>query len=113
MQCVDYLFGKTLVIESTASDPDRRATISELLRLILAHTGGILFLRQLALLGSVYGFVDVRVKLTDMGTEEAGVCGTAALGAPPSGEKSADAQQQISQDAGPAPEVAVGGDGPQ
>jgi hypothetical protein len=61
---VDYLFGKPLVIESTAPDPRRRKLISELLRLILGHNGGILMLQQLALLGSVHGFVDVLVKLT-------------------------------------------------
>jgi len=122
---VDYLFGKPLVIESTAPDPDRRRIIGELLRLILGHNGGILLLQQLALLGSVYGFVDVLVKLQprcDDAQDTAGVCGTAALGQPPSGERSgegsagspgaaqpagtvdpADAAQR--DDAGPAPEA--------
>ncbi|HEX8522912.1 MAG TPA: phage portal protein [Tepidisphaeraceae bacterium] len=80
---VDYLFGKSIVIESRAKDPARKEQIGELLRLILGHNGGILFLQQLALLGSVYGFVDVLVKLADGGEEVAGVCGTAALGQPP------------------------------
>ena len=61
---VDYLFGKPLVIQSAAPDANRRRLIGELLRQILAHNGGILLLQQLALLGSVYGFVDVLVKLT-------------------------------------------------
>ncbi|HYO11441.1 MAG TPA: hypothetical protein VER17_20925, partial [Tepidisphaeraceae bacterium] len=60
---VDYLFGRPLVIESAAPDPDRRALISELLRQVLAVNGGILLLQEMALLGSVYGFVDVLVKL--------------------------------------------------
>lgn len=64
---VDYLFGKAIVITSGAPDPSRRVTIGELLRLILAHNGGILFLQQIALLGSVYGFVDVLVKLEPEG----------------------------------------------
>src|SRR5437763_6388051 len=59
---VDYLFGKALVINSAAPDPRRRATIDQLLRLIIAQSGGITFLQQVALLGSVYGFVDVLVK---------------------------------------------------
>src|SRR3954469_7246470 len=59
---VDYLFGKPLVIESSAPDPDRRVLIGDLLRQILAHNGGILLLQQMALLGAVYGFVDVLVK---------------------------------------------------
>lgn len=59
---VDYLFGKPLVIESAAPDARRRQTISHLLRLIIAHNGGIQFFQQLALLGAVYGYVDVLVK---------------------------------------------------
>jgi hypothetical protein len=69
---VDYLFGKPLVIESTVADPNRKKIISDLLGLILGHNGGILFLQQLALLGCVYGFVDVLVKLKDGGEEAAG-----------------------------------------
>jgi hypothetical protein len=59
---VDYLFGKPLVIESGAPDAQRRETISRLLRLLIAHNGGIQFFQQLALLGAVYGYVDVLVK---------------------------------------------------
>jgi hypothetical protein len=92
----DYLFGKPLVIESAAAaDPRRRAVIGRLLRLILAHNGGIRFLQQLAQLGSVYGFVDVLVKAVGCGAdagagEPAGTdhertdgCGTGALGEAP------------------------------
>ena len=60
---VDYMFGKPLVIRSSAADPDRRNTIDRLIQAILARNGGILFLQQLALLGAVHGFVDVLVKL--------------------------------------------------
>ena len=63
---IDFLFGKPIVIDSAAADPQRRAVIVELLRLILAHNGGILFLQQVALIGSVYGFVDVLVKLVNV-----------------------------------------------
>src|SRR5262249_18470583 len=59
---VDYLFGKPIVLNSAAVDPDRRAVIEQLLRQIIAHNGGIVFLQQLALLGAVYGFIDVLVK---------------------------------------------------
>jgi hypothetical protein len=64
---VDYLFGKPLVIQSAATDPDRRQFISDLLRLILANHGGIQFLQQLALLGAVHGFVEVLVKFHPAG----------------------------------------------
>ncbi|HEV7302124.1 MAG TPA: phage portal protein [Tepidisphaeraceae bacterium] len=60
---VDSLFGKPLGISSLAPDPNRRQMISELLRLIVAQNGGVSFLQQIALLGGVYGFVDVLVKL--------------------------------------------------
>jgi hypothetical protein len=80
---IDYLFGKPIVIDSAAPDPDRRAVISELLRLILAHNGGILFLQQLALLGSVYGFVDVLVKLDCDTPPLPGACAPRDLGHPP------------------------------
>jgi hypothetical protein len=60
---VDYLFGKPLVIRSTAPDASRRQVIDRLVLSILEHNGGLLFLQQLALLGAVYGFVDVLVKL--------------------------------------------------
>ena len=62
-QC-DYLFGQPIILNSTGPDPQRREIISELLRHILAQAGGITFLQQLALLGAVYGFVDVLVKLS-------------------------------------------------
>ncbi|MCC6422395.1 MAG: hypothetical protein IT447_02875 [Phycisphaerales bacterium] len=64
---VDYLFGKPLVIQSAAADPDRRQFITDLLRLILANHGGIQFLQQLALLGAVHGFVDILVKFHPVG----------------------------------------------
>src|SRR5207253_3228030 len=67
--------------------------IGEMLRQILAHNGGILFLQQLALLGSVYGFVDVLVKLdtvagdadatTTTSPSDSIACGAYELGAPP------------------------------
>ena len=82
---IDFLFGKPIVIDSAAADPQRRAVIVELLRLILAHNGGILFLQQVALIGSVYGFVDVLVKLVDCDDVPSlpATCATQDLGQPP------------------------------
>ncbi len=89
---VDYLFGQSIVIQSAASDPRRRELIGDLLREILAHNGGILFFQQLALLGTVYGFVDVLVKFcggdgasTDAIPSHTAACGTQELGQPPAG----------------------------
>ena len=99
---VDYLFGRPLVIDSAAPDHNRRALIAELLRLILAHNGGILFLQQLALLGSVYGFVDVLVKLVDVGVNPLpGACTTRDLGQPPACDDTPD----IPKESTPAPHL--------
>lgn len=67
---IEYLFGKPITIHSTAPDAGRREEIGQLLRLIIAHNGGILFLQQMALIGSVYGFVDVLVKFDGKVKEE-------------------------------------------
>jgi len=59
---VDYLFGRAPAMISSAPDAARRKQIEKLANCILEHNGGITFLQQLALLGAVYGFVDVLVK---------------------------------------------------
>jgi hypothetical protein len=59
---VDFLFGKGIVINSTAPDVARHGPIERLVRAVIEHNGGVTFLQQLALLGAVYGFVDVLVK---------------------------------------------------
>jgi hypothetical protein len=59
---VDFLFGRPIEIRSAAPDPARRATIETILRHVLARHGGVTFFQQLALLGAVYGFVDLLVK---------------------------------------------------
>jgi hypothetical protein len=98
---VDYLFGKPIVINSAASDPQRRDVIGQLLRQVIAHNGGIVFLQQIALLGAVYGYIDVLVKFDSAKMEDIGLkmedapsstlsppssnttCGTSDLGQPP------------------------------
>jgi hypothetical protein len=64
---VDYLFGKPLVIASAVADPQRQRILTALLNQVLNDHGGIVFLQRLALLGAVYGFVDVLVKLNHGG----------------------------------------------
>jgi Phage portal protein, SPP1 Gp6-like len=59
---VDFLFGRTIQIESAAADPKRKAMIEELLRCVIHFNGDSGFFQKLALLGSVYGFVDVVAK---------------------------------------------------
>jgi hypothetical protein len=56
---VDFLFGEPVVIRSTAGQQGRREEIEAILEAVLRANGGMSYLQQLALLGSVYGFVDV------------------------------------------------------
>jgi hypothetical protein len=114
---VDYLFGKPLVVSSAAPDPARRERIGRLLRMIIANSGGIGFLQQLALFGSVYGYVDVLVKAVpcDTSTKRPSGCGTSDLGQAPVTETPAGGDHQSSPDghrtsetrtgAGPAPQT--------
>lgn len=59
---VDFMFGKPLVIQSLAEDPGQRTAITRLLRDTFRANGGEGFFHDLALLGSVYGYVDVLVR---------------------------------------------------
>jgi hypothetical protein len=80
---IDYLVGKPLLITSTATDPSRREQIETLLRAVLVHNGGIVFMQHLALLGAIYGFVDVMVKL-ETRPDPVGRCEPSPDGAGPS-----------------------------
>jgi hypothetical protein len=60
---VDHLFGKSLILVSTAADPRRRDALTRLATAILETNGGLTFLQDLAVLGAVHGFVDIVVKL--------------------------------------------------
>ena len=99
---VEYLFGRYITLHSSAPNPLRRQEIGQLLRLILARNGGILFLQQLALVGSIYGFVDVLVKFDPKATyaDATEFSGVQDLGAPAT-EGTGDA---TTAGPGPAPE---------
>ena len=60
---VDYLFGKNISIRSKAKDRKKAAAIETLLNSMLEANGGIMLLQELALLGSVYGFVDIAMRI--------------------------------------------------
>ncbi len=62
---VDFMFGKPLSIQSTAKDPARAKTIQRFLRRAIKANGGERFFQDLGLLGSVYGFVDVLVRVAE------------------------------------------------
>ncbi|MDH4202866.1 MAG: phage portal protein [Phycisphaerae bacterium] len=59
---VDFLFGKPITIQSTAADANRRRNIQAILQAVFDANGGAVFFQDLAVLGSVYGFVDCIVR---------------------------------------------------
>lgn len=60
---VDHLFGRPVLVTSAADDTARRAVLSDLIAELFEANGSLAFLQQLAVLGAVFGFVDVIVKL--------------------------------------------------
>jgi len=59
---VDFLFGKGVSFVSRASDSQKRAEIESILKAVFAANGAVSFFQDMAVLGSVYGFVDCVVR---------------------------------------------------
>jgi hypothetical protein len=59
---VDFLFGKPISFVSKSPDSQKRAEIESILKAVFAANGGIGFFQDMAVLGSVYGFVDCLVR---------------------------------------------------
>lgn len=62
---VDFLFGKPLRILSTARDQHARDRIERLLDAVWEASGGVALLQDMALLGHVYGHVDLALRLEE------------------------------------------------
>jgi Phage portal protein, SPP1 Gp6-like len=62
---VSFMFGKPLTIQSTANDPARADLIQRFLRRVFKNNGGARFFQDMGLLGSIYGYVDVLVRVSD------------------------------------------------
>ncbi|MFI4860965.1 MAG: phage portal protein [Phycisphaerales bacterium JB063] len=60
---VDFMFGKPPTIRSLAPDPKRAAALSGFLRAVFEASGGSGLLQDTALLGTVYGHVDLLLNL--------------------------------------------------
>jgi hypothetical protein len=60
---VDFMFGQPFVLQSMAAEPGRADLLETFLRGVLDAAGGITFFQDLALLGAVYGFVDIALRL--------------------------------------------------
>jgi len=59
---VDFLFGKPVSFVSRSPDSRKRAEIESILKVVFAANGGIGFFQDMAVLGSVYGFIDCLVR---------------------------------------------------
>ncbi|MCE9590167.1 MAG: phage portal protein [Planctomycetes bacterium] len=60
---VDFMFAKPVTVQSMAADPKRADAIEAFLGDIFDANGGVSLFQDMALLGSVYGFVDVLVRV--------------------------------------------------
>jgi len=59
---VDFLFGKPISFVSKSPDSQKRVEIESVLKTVFSANGGIGFFQDMAVLGSVYGFVDCLVR---------------------------------------------------
>ncbi len=59
---VDFLFGKPITFVSKSPDRQKRAEIEQILKAVFLANGAIGFFQDMAVLGSVYGFVDCFVR---------------------------------------------------
>ncbi len=59
---VDFLFGKPISFICKSPDSQKRAEIEAVIKALFAANGGIGFFQDMAVLGSVYGFVDCLVR---------------------------------------------------
>jgi hypothetical protein len=60
---VDFLFGQAPSIRSLADDPARAERIEQTLAALFDANGGLSLLQEMALFGSVYGFVDIALRI--------------------------------------------------
>jgi hypothetical protein len=68
---VDFLFGKPVTFVSKSPDEPKSAEIQSILKALFAANGDIGFFQDMAVLGSVYGFVDCFVRPGDKIIERA------------------------------------------
>lgn len=62
---VDFMFGRPFTLQNLAPDRDKATAIERLLNNVFEANGGIAFFQDMALLGSVYGHVDVLVRIAN------------------------------------------------
>lgn len=62
---VDFMFGRPVRFESLASDADTRATAERVLETVWERSGGIAMMQDAALLGHVFGHVDLLLRIDE------------------------------------------------
>ena len=62
---VDFLFGKPISFVSKSPNSQKRAEIESILKAVFEANGGIGYFQDMAVLGSVYGFIDCLVRPDD------------------------------------------------
>ncbi|MGB0769022.1 MAG: hypothetical protein ACPGYV_15095, partial [Phycisphaeraceae bacterium] len=60
---VDFMFGKPIEIVSHASDPERAVLLRRFLSAVFEMSGGINLLQDAAVLGTVFGHVDLMLRV--------------------------------------------------
>lgn len=60
---VDFLFGKPVTVRSLAADSEIADLIERVITTLMEVNGGVSLLQEIALLGSVYGFVDIALRI--------------------------------------------------
>ncbi len=69
-EAVDFLFGKPITFVSKSPEARKRAEIESIIKALFSANGGIGFFQDMAVLGSVYGFVDCVVRCGEQITEK-------------------------------------------
>ncbi len=64
---VDFLFGKPFQIISRCPDPNRAQAMQQIIEAVFSANGGASYFQGLALLGSIYGLVDVVLRWDRIG----------------------------------------------
>lgn len=78
---VDYLFGKPVRLQSLAGTAPKRAQIERVLNAVWEASGGMTLLQDAALLGHVYGHVDLLVRVIEGAPDIDGAADEAARAA--------------------------------
>lgn len=76
---VDFMFGRPVTVASQVADAGRRAEIGRVLDGVWEGSGGIALLQDMALLGAVYGHVDLLLRAGSAAGDSVGVGGGGAV----------------------------------